>query len=119
MDDTNFVYGYEGTFHDVGRLVSSCDEVDVHINCECGKDFYIYSEGSVLRCKNCGRIYKATIYLEMGDEWIPDGDQRIYIPLTHEEFMKQMKELHQQILEAQSKIKESEDGTKSKSTEDI
>jgi hypothetical protein len=103
MDDTNFVYGDVGLFHNAGELISSCDEVDVHVNCICGKDFYIYSEGSVIRCKNCGRVYMAEISLKIGNDIIPDGDERIYIPPTHGEFMKQMKELHQKILEAKNR----------------
>lgn len=46
------------------------NEVDVLIYCPCGRNFYIYVSGCYWACKDCGRIYTASVSVQAAPDTV-------------------------------------------------
>ncbi len=57
---------YTGTFKTYDNIDVS--EVDVRVNCKCGKEFYFYQQDMSIECLGCKRIYKSTVIVEVGED---------------------------------------------------
>jgi len=71
---------YDGKFEQSGYLDSN--EIDAHFYCECGEPIYLYVPDAFWRCKNCGRVYRARVILEIGNVIIPNNHPTIYVHKT-------------------------------------
>jgi hypothetical protein len=76
MDNIELVTQYNGVLEQTGYLDSN--EIDTDFYCECGEHIYLYVPDIFWRCTNCGRVYRASVILEVGNEIIPNDSPTIY-----------------------------------------
>jgi tRNA(Ile2) C34 agmatinyltransferase TiaS len=76
MDNKDLVTKYDGKFEQTDYPNSY--EIDADFFCECGEHISLYVPDAYWRCKNCGRVYRARIVLEVGNEIIPNDSPTIY-----------------------------------------